>query len=172
VWRFEQGTFFIGSLRVKLILACQEVLGWVWPSMNRNGFLFVQIQTLLPLSKHPKWKEIIDIVCKQPMGNHKGSNPDKKSYWFLKKTPISTKLLGSKDLNFVNLRVFHPCDTIEITQTGLVFWRWWWVHARTISSPAALLGIRGSGHINIQPLRQKSFKNASTLTCLQVYHLQ
>ena len=26
VWRFEQRTFYIGSLRVKLILACQEVL--------------------------------------------------------------------------------------------------------------------------------------------------
>ena len=30
---------------------------------NCNRLLFVQIQTL-PLSMHPKWKEIIDIVCK------------------------------------------------------------------------------------------------------------
>ena len=34
VWRFEQRTFYIGSWRVKLILACQEVLKWIWPSMN------------------------------------------------------------------------------------------------------------------------------------------
>ena len=26
VWRFEQRTFYIGLLRVKFILACQEVL--------------------------------------------------------------------------------------------------------------------------------------------------
>ena len=26
VWRFERRTFYIGSLRVKLVLACQEVL--------------------------------------------------------------------------------------------------------------------------------------------------
>jgi hypothetical protein len=26
VWKFEQGTFYIGLLRVKVILACQEVL--------------------------------------------------------------------------------------------------------------------------------------------------
>ena len=28
------------SLRVALILACQEVLNRVWPSMNRNNSLF------------------------------------------------------------------------------------------------------------------------------------
>ena len=31
VWRFEWRTFYISSLKVKLILACQEVLKWVWP---------------------------------------------------------------------------------------------------------------------------------------------
>ena len=34
VWRFEQRTFFISSLRAKLILACQEVLNGVWHPVN------------------------------------------------------------------------------------------------------------------------------------------
>jgi hypothetical protein len=58
--RFKQRTFYIGSLRFKLILACQEVLNWVWPSMNLNTLLFHQIQTLPP-SMHHKWKEIMNI---------------------------------------------------------------------------------------------------------------
>ena len=29
MWRCEQRTLYIGSVRVKLILACQEVLKWL-----------------------------------------------------------------------------------------------------------------------------------------------
>ena len=43
-WRFEQRTFYIDSLRVRLISACQEVLkSCVWPSSNRNRLLFIWI---------------------------------------------------------------------------------------------------------------------------------
>ena len=49
-------TVHIGSFRVKLILPCQEVLEWVWPSMNQNRLLFTQIQTLPP-SMHHKQEE-------------------------------------------------------------------------------------------------------------------
>jgi len=59
--------FYTGSLRVKLILACAEVLKCAWPSMNRNMLLFNQIQTLPP-SMHHKQKEIIDDVCKTTNG--------------------------------------------------------------------------------------------------------
>ena len=44
--------------------------------MNQNRLLFVQIQTL-PSSMHHKWKEVIDLYAKQPMGNYKGPIPDK-----------------------------------------------------------------------------------------------
>jgi hypothetical protein len=50
LWRFERRTFFIGSMTVNLIWACQEVLRQVWPSMNQNRLLFIQIQNTT--SKH------------------------------------------------------------------------------------------------------------------------
>ena len=53
----------IASLRIKLILACQEVGRWVWPSMNQNRLLFIQTQTLPP-HMHHKWKDINGILCK------------------------------------------------------------------------------------------------------------
>jgi hypothetical protein len=63
VWRLKHRTFYIGSLRVKLILECLEVLKRVWLSMNRSRLLFIEIQTL-PLSRHHKWIEIVNIVCR------------------------------------------------------------------------------------------------------------
>jgi hypothetical protein len=54
-WRCEQGTFYIGLLRVKLrFLACEEVRKRVWPSSNQNRLLFTQIHTLAPSSTHHK----------------------------------------------------------------------------------------------------------------------
>ena len=41
----ERRTFYIGALMAKLILACQEVLKGVWPSMNQNMLLFAQTPT-------------------------------------------------------------------------------------------------------------------------------
>jgi hypothetical protein len=57
VWDKERS-----MLRGKLILAFQEVLHWVWPSMNWNRLLFIQSQTL-PSRMHHKWKEIIGYIC-------------------------------------------------------------------------------------------------------------
>ena len=48
VWKFEQQTFHIGSLRVKLILASQEVLKWVWPSVSQYIMWFIQTSTPTP----------------------------------------------------------------------------------------------------------------------------
>ena len=53
MWMFERRTFYIGSLRFELILACQEVLRWERPPMNRCKIFFVQISTRTP-SMH--WK--------------------------------------------------------------------------------------------------------------------
>jgi hypothetical protein len=63
VWRFEHRTFYIGSWRVKLVLACQEVLKWVWSSMNWYRMFYVKTSTLPPrmhqkLTEHGK-------ICKQ-----------------------------------------------------------------------------------------------------------
>ena len=50
----------ISSLKVNLILACQEVLKWVWPKMNWTTlYFFIQIYTLPP--SMDKWKENIDV---------------------------------------------------------------------------------------------------------------
>jgi len=68
-----------GSLRVKNILACQEVLKWVWPSTNRNWLLFIQSQTLPP-SIHHNWKEITDVVYRTTNRNHGGPTPHEKSH--------------------------------------------------------------------------------------------
>ena len=46
---------------VQLKLACQEVLEWVWPSMNWNMLLFIQVQTLPP-HMQSKWKEITAVL--------------------------------------------------------------------------------------------------------------
>ena len=80
VWRFERRTFYIGPLRVELILGCPKVLIWAWPSMNWNRLPFIQVQTLPP-SMHHKWKEIIDIVCKTTNGKSWGTNSWQSSCW-------------------------------------------------------------------------------------------
>jgi hypothetical protein len=66
-------------LRVDLILACQEVLKCVWPSMNRNRLVFIQSRTLPP-SIHTGGKKVLVLCLKQPMRNHTGPTPDGKSH--------------------------------------------------------------------------------------------
>ena len=63
---FKRKAFYIGPLRVKLILACQECLNGFGP-INQNKLLFIHILTLLPSMQY-KWKEIIDFVCKTTTG--------------------------------------------------------------------------------------------------------
>ena len=79
MWRFERRTFYTGSLRVKLILACQEVqkMSLALKEPYEIGFLFIHFQTLPP-SMDYKWKEIIDLISKTTNGklewNIKSSN--------------------------------------------------------------------------------------------------
>jgi hypothetical protein len=83
VGSFERRTFYIGPLRVKLILACQEVLNWDWPSINQIKLLFIQIQPL-PLNMHHKWKESIDLVYKTSDGKSQRANSRHKFLLSLK----------------------------------------------------------------------------------------
>jgi hypothetical protein len=53
----------LSLLRVKLILACREVLNESG-LINQNRLLFIQFQTLPPSMHHYKWKESIDSVSK------------------------------------------------------------------------------------------------------------
>ena len=75
MWRLEQRTFYISSLKVKLNLTYQELLKWVPPSMSQNRLLFIQIQTL------PQVVKIIDNFCKTTNGKSRGPTPDEKSHW-------------------------------------------------------------------------------------------
>ena len=81
VWTKNILYWFIDS---QTHLVCQEVLQWVWPSMNQNRLLFVQIQPLSP-SMQPKWKEIFDIVCKATNGKSFANSR--------KKVPLSRKMV-------------------------------------------------------------------------------
>ena len=76
----EQRTFYICSLMVKLILACQDMLKRVWPSAEQTWLLFIQTQTL-PLSIHHRWKKIYWFVCKTTNWNHKRQTSYKNSHW-------------------------------------------------------------------------------------------
>ena len=80
VWRFEHRTFYISSLRIKLILACQEVLWWVWPPMNQKRLLFHSNWNTA--SKHaPQVERVLLILYeKPPMENHRRPTPNEKSF--------------------------------------------------------------------------------------------
>jgi hypothetical protein len=64
MWRFERRrTFYIGSLRVKLVLAC--------PRGAKMSLVFYELKYValhsvlkLPLRMHHKWNKIINFVCK------------------------------------------------------------------------------------------------------------
>ena len=63
VWKIKQRTFDVvhwGSNALRPAKGCSQ---WVWPSMNQNRSLFIQIQTQSPSMRHHKLKEIIEIVC-------------------------------------------------------------------------------------------------------------
>jgi hypothetical protein len=70
MWRFERRTFYTSSLRVKLILACQEVqkMSLALKEPYEIGSLFIHFQTLPP-SMDYKWKAFIDH-----MENQKGTS--------------------------------------------------------------------------------------------------
>ena len=72
------------------ILSCQEVLEWVWPSMNRNSLHFIQIQTAHP-SMHHNWKEIINIVFETTSGKSWWTNYRQNVLWSWRITPWCTQ---------------------------------------------------------------------------------
>ena len=66
VWRFEQRTSYIGSLMVNLILVCQEVLKWVWPSMNLMNYVGLHSHSITTSKHAPQ----VDRIYWYRMQNH------------------------------------------------------------------------------------------------------
>lgn len=115
VWRFDWRTFYVDSWKVKIILACQEVLKRICSSMTRNRLLFIQIPTL-PSSMHHRWKELFNFFAKEPMRTHEESTFDWKSHLvkgyshMLKQFLISncsSTYDGFKTSTFAHCRVSH-----------------------------------------------------------------
>jgi hypothetical protein len=79
LWRFEQRTFFVSSLRTKTILACQEMLNEFGP-LNQNRLLFIQFQTVPPRMHHKCKKIKLILYAKQQMENHRGPTSKGKSH--------------------------------------------------------------------------------------------
>jgi hypothetical protein len=79
VWRFEQRTFYKGSLRIKLTLACQEVPEWAWPSMNWNTSFKFKFKHYLRACTTSGKKSLL-LYAKQLMENRRGPTPNKKSH--------------------------------------------------------------------------------------------
>jgi S1-C subfamily serine protease len=76
MWTFQQRTFYIGSLRVNLILACQKV----------------------PLSRDHNWKKLLILYAKKSMENFKGPT--------LMKSLIVFVLLLSCHVNIFSLQIW------------------------------------------------------------------
>ena len=116
---FEQRTLYICSLRVKLILGCQEVLIWVWPSTEQNRLLFIKLHTT---SVHAPQME-----KKYCMQNNQWKSQGTNS---IQKVPLSwrvTQIVHSKLAYFGNSTYHHsqvPMHTrsrpkkLEYCQTG------------------------------------------------------
>ena len=70
------------SLKVKLILAYQEVLKWLWLSMNQPNSSFEfqsdlrQECTITNIERN----KLLNLYAKQPMGNRRGDKLPTKSY--------------------------------------------------------------------------------------------
>ena len=91
MWRFECKIFYLGSERLKLILAGQEVLKRGFLQWTKNKLLSIQIETLPPSMHH---MERNDWFCmpKQPMEIHRGPTPDEKFHW-VKRITFNEELL-------------------------------------------------------------------------------
>jgi hypothetical protein len=78
VWGFERRSFYMGSMRVNLILTCQEVLEMSL-ALNEPNEVILHSYTS---SKHASQngKKSLMLYAKQPLKNHKGSTPDEKSH--------------------------------------------------------------------------------------------
>lgn len=123
----------------------------------RKSFL---LQVLLLAAKKP-WAYVSALRSESKKRNNPECYRKNKS-----------SLQNSRERELVDLRVFHPCNTVEIAQASFIFRGWWRVHARTVSSPAALLCVRGSGDVDVQALRKQPLKDTATLTSLEINHLR
>ena len=90
-------------MRVKLLLACQEVLKRVWPSINRNRLLFIRIQTVPPRMHTAHGNKLLISNTEQLMKSHRGPNEN-----------VSTlvNLVNSMSFFFVHAEdgFSHECD--------------------------------------------------------------
>jgi hypothetical protein len=77
MWRFERQIVYIGSLRVKLILACQQYakVSLALNEIGSSSFKFKQ--NLRACSTNGK--RLLILYAKQPMENQRGPTPDEKS---------------------------------------------------------------------------------------------
>ena len=68
VWKFEQRTFYISLLRVKVILACQEVHK-ISLALNELRYIASSFKVKHSLQAcTTSQKKIIDIICKTTNG--------------------------------------------------------------------------------------------------------
>ena len=129
MWRFEQRTSWIGSLRVKLILLTHTMLKWVWPHWtNIECSLFKPPHNLqhmhIKLTKHGRF-------CKQnnqiPTKSHDELEDIyilellliacSKTFWKLS-SRLSQKLLVLIPFSFVillytNVPLIHPTSKLD-----------------------------------------------------------
>ena len=127
VWK---RTLYIGSLRCELILACQEVLNHVWPSMNWYRMLSIQTSSpttsmLWKLTKHGK-------CCMQ------SNQLSPKSPVLKDNSTVSLELC----LEYINCRLQHGkewwCALISVSRWGCIgrvrgSWESWKRRASTCS---------------------------------------
>ena len=88
VWKFEQRTFYISLLRVKVILACQEV--------HKISLALNELRYIASSFKHAPQvgRKLLILYAKQPMENYRGPTLDGKSHSVERATIIHCILLA------------------------------------------------------------------------------
>ena len=73
--------FYTGSLRVKLTLACQEMLELSWVLNEPKKVTFhSDSNTTSEHAPSQGGKQLLILYAKQPVTNHAGRTPDQKSH--------------------------------------------------------------------------------------------
>lgn len=106
--------------------------------------------------KSPQPKSIYKLCSYY--SKYKQNEPDHSSI------TMETKMLA--------IPILHPCNTIQVTQTGFKFWWRTRILSRAISSPTAFFCIWCCGCIDIQVFRKKTLKDTSRFTCFKIKYLQ
>lgn len=91
--------------------------------------------------------------------------------WYLQAAFVSL-LLWHEFKHIFCIPVFHPSNTIQVTQTGFIFWGRTRILSRAISSPTALFSIWSCCCIDIQTFWKKTLKDASRLARFKIKYLQ